>query len=220
VVAGEQRQRTVLGRARGRREPLRVLLLHEQHGAPDDALGREQVLEDRRRDVVRDVAHHDEARHAVRGCGRGEVELEEVALDDGHARHVAALLAQVGGEAAVLLDGHQVTDATGDAQRQRAGAGADLDRDVVLAQVRVLDDALGEALLDEEVLAEFSSRGETAGEQRLLHPRQLARSGFALGTLAHVLRRAGLVRIAQLPRTVRRGVSHGASVRSRAVGRN
>src|SRR5205807_1250317 len=86
------------------------------------------------------------------------------------------------------------------------GAGPDLHRHIVLAQVRVLDDPLGRVLAHQEVLAETLARREPARGERVLDPLELALACLARRPLAHVLRRAGLARIA------RTGPGHGGSL--------
>src|SRR5262249_21708996 len=62
----------------------------------------------------------------------------------------------------------------------------DLDGDVVFAQMGVLDDAVGEILADQEVLAEALARREPTHGECLLHARQLG--AFLRRALAYVAR--------------------------------
>ncbi len=118
------------------------------------------------------------------------------------------LLAQQGGESGILLDRDQRAHAGREPRREGAGAGPDLDHDVVLLEPAVLDDPPGEVLAHQEVLAHALERRETALGQGAFDARELAALGG--GPLAQP--GGGAKRVAAgAPRG-----GHGRSVRVRA----
>jgi hypothetical protein len=88
-------ERAVLLAARRRDGALRHLALHQVDRAPR-ARQLERLEEDRRRDVVGDVA----GEHEVVAGEVGEADLEHVGLDHREARVRGVALAELGGEAA------------------------------------------------------------------------------------------------------------------------
>ncbi len=217
MVAGEQRQRAVLGGPRGGGQPRGVLLLHQQHRAPHDRALGEDAFEDGGGDVVGDVPDQRQLRDAVSRGECCEVELEEVALDQLDPREAAQLLAQQRGEPAVQLDRDQMAHPSGDPQGDRTGPRADLDRDVLGIEPAVLDDALGQFVADEEVLAPPLARRETVDGEQVLDARRTG--GLGVGAVAKVgggargARRAGHARSVCAERRHPEGGSAGAARR-------
>ena len=132
VVAREQRERAVLRRARGGGEPLGVLLLHQQHRAAHHAPLLEQALEDRRGDVVGDVADHHQlapprAPRATAARSNSRKSPSTISTRGSSASSSRSSSASPSSFSTAIRCAH----AARDPRRERAGAGADLDRDVV-----------------------------------------------------------------------------------------
>ena len=146
------------------------------------------------------------------GRDRRQVQFQEIAVLDRHARHLGELLAQEFGQAMVLLDRDQMASPAGEERGQRPGSRADLDDDVVVAHVGVLHDALGDVGSHEEVLAEASRRREAARFEDLADA--LGAVALQRGALPHVVRdAAGMIR-GDGPAA---GARHAGSVRNAAV---
>ena len=104
------------------------------------ACGGQQVEQDRRRDVVGQVA--DDAQLAAPPCRqRREVDAEHVGFDDFEHR----VLAQPRREVAVEFDDGEVLAALDQRQRQRAEPGADLDQRLAGPRVDRRDDVVEDA---------------------------------------------------------------------------
>ncbi|MCY1514918.1 hypothetical protein D9M68_494840 [compost metagenome] len=127
------------------------LLQHEVHVA--DQVGViEQVEDQRRGDVVGQVADHPQA---VRlGAQLGEVELHRIALVQGELRIEAELELEQRNQVLVQLDHVEMRAATGQALGEGALAGADFHQAFACTRVNGAQDAVDDAGVVQEVLAE------------------------------------------------------------------
>src|SRR6185369_5037729 len=116
--------------------------------------GFEQMKEDRRRDVVGQVADDSQLR-AVSGARQSsEVDAEDVAFDDGEPGRAT----QTRREITIDLDDGQRAGTLDERCRERTAPGADLDERIARTRIDLADDPLDDRRLDEEVLAEALPR--------------------------------------------------------------
>jgi len=212
VVPSEERERAVSRAARGRSQAIGVLLLHQQDGAAHHVALLEQPLEDRCGDVVGNVADDGEPVGLMPRGDLGQIDLEEIGVHQLEAGDRIQLLAEQLDQPVVHLDRDHARRAGREVSGQRAGSGADLDHHVVIANARLLDDALGEVGAREEVLAEALARAQAAAGERHLEPRWLG--AFRLRPLANVRRGAAAPSEARAPSGDRRW--HVESVEAKA----
>ncbi len=141
--------------SRGSAQPVGNLALHHQHGACQQTThsGRKQPYQDRRGDVVRQIA--DNIRALARPDERGEVNFENVGLyyfDMGLGAHTEA---QFGGKRSIDLDGYQPLAARGKDRCDGSVSRADLDHRARGEISQRVHNGLPRSLIDKEVLAEF-----------------------------------------------------------------
>ena len=155
----EDREDTVLGRTHRRGQPVGDLALkHERRidEAAVRAVRREESEQDRRRDVIGQVARHPQR---TAGDERAQVEIEEIRANQ----------RRVGGERrrqpirqiAIDFDRRQLADARGQPQREDSMSGADLEEPIAGGRIDGLDDLVGPDRL-EEVLPEALARATYA----------------------------------------------------------
>ena len=113
--------RPIIPRARRSRHALRNFALHHQHGHIQRRVAGRQLEQNRRGDVIRQVAHHAQPLSGL-GCRRRKIELQYILLDDGHALRIE-LPAQSRGKLAIELNRHHAPgprrQRSGDARRGR-----------------------------------------------------------------------------------------------------
>ena len=159
---GEHHGQAPVGLAAGRRDDAidDLLLQHEMH-VGDGGARFEQVKEQRRRDVVRQVAADAKRRSAaVQG---GEVDVEHVGLVDDEFAGPCRALPQQPGEVAVDLDDLEALAALEEGQGQRAAPRADLDDAFAGLRVDRRDDSREDARVMQEMLAEALARADHPG---------------------------------------------------------
>jgi len=168
-VLDEHREEAVVASARGRRDPLRHLPLQKQHCPAHRCALVEQVEEDGRAEVVREVSadHHAPAR-----AGRDRAQVEALRIRLYHL-HLGKLRPQHRHQLAVAL--HR--DHLRARRRQRAGevpeAGAELDDKVAGTHARQPRQRRKQLLVAEEVLPPRLLRPEPVAAQQVggLHSR-------------------------------------------------
>ena len=126
-------------------------LKHHDHFAQTRAL-LDKSLQDRDRDVVGKV--RDEARLFGREDFVAKICRERIGHDQSEVREAVELFGQERYEFVIELDGDQATCKLDESGGECAGAWADLDDCFVAAWGEGGDDALDDALVFEEVLAE------------------------------------------------------------------
>ena len=136
--------------ARPRSDPVDHLLLQHEVLVVDGVARLEKVEQDRRRDVVGQVA--DDAQLSPRrdgGQGR-EIDVEDVGLDDVEPGRAA----QPRGQVAIELDDRERAAALEQRTGQRTPARADLDEGLTASRIDRIDDPVEHRSVDQEVLAE------------------------------------------------------------------
>jgi hypothetical protein len=145
-------ERAVLAGARRRNDTVGHLALDHQHDALRPCGTLEQAEDDRRRDVVRDVADH---LHLVRVWTHGmQVQAHEVGVHDSDVRLLFVLCGQCGSQRVIELHEDQATDARGQVPCERTLAGPDLEHGIGRRRLQRRDDAPLLVRVDQEVLAE------------------------------------------------------------------
>ncbi len=124
-------------------EPVGDLPLHHHAPEPDRRQPVEALDDERGRDVVREVGH--QLRRVLR-----QLDPERVAEDEVDVRRQ---LVQRGLEGAVDLDRVDAADALREVAREHSLPGADLEHDVVRAELCEPPDHLQDVAVDQEVLA-------------------------------------------------------------------
>ena len=155
VVLDGDGKRAVRFRAGFGNHALGDFFLHHRHEVRDGQVLLEERHEDGRRDLVRQVRRDFERTwaHDLR-----DVDFQDVARHDAHVVVTSERLGEDGGELLVELDGRDVSAGFGEALRQRADAGTDLEDAVARVHVRRRDDAVDDPFVDEEILAELDRK--------------------------------------------------------------
>ena len=162
----QHRQRAV-DLAPGRRnQTFDHLALQRQHHAGEAAALRQRRCQDRRRDVVGQVANQNCRR--TRTQERGEVHRQHVGFDDVDLRQRRELRAQPLSEISIHLDQPDFVGALDKQLRQGPQAGTDLD-DAFGVWAGKPHDALGNLRIGEEVLPEPLPRVPADGGERAAH---------------------------------------------------
>jgi hypothetical protein len=143
-----------LGRGEGE-EAVGDLTLHHHRPEAERGQAVQALGDERRRDVVGEIG--DELRRGR--IERAEVELERVAPVELHVGPCCEL-GEARLERAVELDRVDMSGAVGEAPGQHAETGADLEHDVVRAELREPLDHAEDVLVGEEVLAEALFRAD------------------------------------------------------------
>jgi len=133
-----------------RGDPVDHLLLQHEVLVLDGVTRLEQVEQDRRRDVVGQVADDAKLSTRRRGGQGGEIDVEHVGLDHLEARRAAQPHSQV----PIELDDGERLAALEQRTGQCAAAGPDLDEGVSRLRVDCVDDPVDDRSVDEEVLPE------------------------------------------------------------------
>ena len=135
----------------------------------DVLVRRSDVKQQRRGDVVRQVADDAQAA-AAHACQRREIELQRVGLVQLERLRRAPARAQLRGEIAVDLDGVERARLADQPLGQRAAAGTDLDQRLVGLRRDLAHDAVEHAAVVQEMLAEPLAReDQCASPRRELH---------------------------------------------------
>ena len=166
----EHRHGAVRLRARLGEEPVGDLALHHHRPELDARQPVEALDDERRRDVVREIG--DELPWCRLECREVDAKrVTEVKLDVVPPREP---LGEVRLEGTVELDCVHTLDTLGEVAGQDAEAGADLEHDVVLLELREAPNHAEDVLVHQEVLAEISVRRD-----RKLHGSEKAAAAFA-----------------------------------------
>ncbi len=118
----------------------------------DDGCELEQMKQQRRRDVVGQVA--DDAQRARPGRESAEVELQRIGFVDDQPLGMRHAARQRGRELAIDLDDVQALEPLAERNRQRAGAAADFDHRVARQRSNNVDDPADDGRVVQKMLAE------------------------------------------------------------------
>src|SRR5687768_13603872 len=157
------RESAILALAGGGRHPDGDLLLYHYHECSRPVCALQQLEEQRRRDVVRDVADDLEI---VRELERAEVDLERVGVHELEAGMRPKLISKLVGQPIVELDGNDTLRGCDEVVCECALSGTNLNHDIVRLRFDRRDDLALNVWINEEVLAEGF-----LGTDSLTHPR-------------------------------------------------
>ena len=148
---------------RGRDDAARDLLLHEHDHERRPARVADEALEQRRRDLVRQV--RDDPGRTPLGL-RVEVHGERIGAHDAHVVSFAEGVAQHGDHPLVDLDRRDRPRTIGERRGENAGARPDLEHVVIRRQLRCVDDRREHTAVHEEVLPEALRGARAVAAQR------------------------------------------------------
>lgn len=134
--------------------------LDHEHGGVEGGVALGEAKQNRRGDVVREVADDGQLLSCL-GCCGGEVEAEHILLDNFHIvlRAITEMHAQAEHELMIVFDGNDAGGAGGKPLGDGAQAGTDFNRGARAQVAERGGNALDGSLVVKEVLAEFGFGG-------------------------------------------------------------
>lgn len=142
------REQAELARAGGGDDSVGNLALHHDNSPRDRIAVPEKVHEDRRSDVVGEIAGDAEP---FFGCAQGaEIDGEDIGLDDFDS---GELLPQARGEVAIELNGDEAARASSEKLSDGSGTRADFDHGITRYVAECIDDGGAGSRINEKVLA-------------------------------------------------------------------
>ncbi len=165
VTLRREAEHAIIGRADRRDQTLSNLLLEHDH-KPREVHGRlEEMKQDRRRDVVRQIGDHLARLAAGQELPEKPVQfvIEDIAAEQSHMWHAAELVFEAGHERGVYLDGEHPARMSCEAPRERAQAGADLDHVVFFGERGRIDHDAVDVVVKLQVLSQRLLEADAVG---------------------------------------------------------
>ena len=147
-------QVAVIARAWIRYEAVGDFQLHYEVGRIDALRVREEEMQNRRGDVVGDISVDVKSRS---GGGFGEIEFQDIRLDERDVGPILHAAAHLGCEVRIDFDGDEARGERGEKFRHFSVARADFEPHLIPADVERAGDALAPGGIGEEILAEASA---------------------------------------------------------------
>ena len=157
VELSEHAQIAVGARAGHGREPFRNFALHQQRQGANPAPKGEKAMQNRRGDVVGQIAEDETFLGLMLAAEGREVSREDVGLEDFNLRFRFELLSKVGSQNSVKFDGDNAPGSFGEKLGHRAAPRADFDDQVVRTEVERRGNPPTVTGAGQEMLAEFGS---------------------------------------------------------------